>query len=364
MSYLAYVINLRECANRHKHIMRELRTIPFEVVNGINGINPSKKDAQLLNKMALTSKASRTEDACRASHIKVLEKARIDLLTKPVEFIVIFEDDIVVVDEFTQRLVGALERIPPGTEIAYLGYLHYTFSTPVTFLDDLWCHAPHTYASHAYVVPVQAIDQVLKIYRESSTTVDGTMTSKVKNVALRVPIAYQLPSMPSIVTGWPLVSNPFPEHITNPLFYRYIIRESDWPGVASDVTEKVLHILPGQDCPAGLPEGWTTVKWDKFSDIHDFYRYGGLIPFAFWVVFYNGGLAFFNIPSPWVNKHYSPGYKSTTEYVCSPRGDESMKKQILSLLNNHVPIHDKSARWGEADLKPYPLAPVPVRSGI
>lgn len=100
--------------------------------------------------------------AGRLSHIEVLRKI------KPLENVLICEDDAVFRDDFNEVIDEYMADLPPNWDIFYLGAL----KNQVAPMNKHWVRQIETTGSHAYCVNPDKVDLFIHIARENEKWID------------------------------------------------------------------------------------------------------------------------------------------------------------------------------------------------
>ena len=139
------VINVNRRSDRLEQFRKEAETVGFDFEVH------SAMDGQFLGMDPIV--------ACRLSHIEVLEKI------KPYEMVLICEDDATFVDNFSNRLVAAMENLPEDWDMLYLGAnLVDTYE-----VNHYWHKSRRCCSTHAYAVKKKALPVLI----ESAKNYDG-----------------------------------------------------------------------------------------------------------------------------------------------------------------------------------------------
>ena len=100
--------------------------------------------------------------AGRLSHIEVLRKI------KPLENVLICEDDAVFRDDFNEVIDEYMADLPPNWDIFYLGAL----KNQIAPMNKHWVRQIETTGSHAYCVNPDKVDLFIHIARENEKWID------------------------------------------------------------------------------------------------------------------------------------------------------------------------------------------------
>jgi len=145
-----YCINLPHRTDRHRRAALQFQasgvagwTRFFNAIDGRNLRHPgSVSDGQA---------------GCAASHLAVLRAA----LECGHRNVLIFEDDVRLVPNFTARLHAALARCPSTYDLCYLGALcRADWGNYLHPLDDLLSRVGHVYGAHAYIVNMERFMEI------------------------------------------------------------------------------------------------------------------------------------------------------------------------------------------------------------
>jgi GR25 family glycosyltransferase involved in LPS biosynthesis len=331
-----FAINLRERPDRLLHLEGEFKmaNIEVKVIEAVNGYDES------LQNFKIGDFAHEREYACFLSHLKVLKEAH-DTIEITEKFVVIFEDDVVLINDFEKELLFSLEKVPENFTFFRLGYFTYRSGRDKAIENNkYWYQRNPVYGLHSYAVRRSSLPKIIAHLENCSEAIDSYLSKTFwRETAVHYkPLAYQLLKSGSDV------GNPDSVSLT-PFKLKRI-----WPPLFSSQTEipKVLHVLPGQRI-FNVPKGWTIRNWFFTDEIHEFRRFGFQIPFFYWVLYLYGGLVFYDeIPcrlklgAPDINGDY--GY-------C-----EAGNKDLLKLMYEYVVAFDKTVKL--PDNSPY-LGPAP-----
>lgn len=100
--------------------------------------------------------------AGRLSHIEVLRKI------KPLENVLICEDDAIFRDDFNEVIDEYMADLPPNWDIFYLGAL----KNQIAPMNKHWVRQIETTGSHAYCVNPDKVDLFIHIARENEKWID------------------------------------------------------------------------------------------------------------------------------------------------------------------------------------------------
>jgi glycosyl transferase family 25 len=121
-----FVVSVPRFTDRHKRVSENLKGLSFDFFWGADKLqlDPAKLenvyDEATAMKMERQGKGLNTgEVACSLSHRMVYE----EMIRHSWNKVLIFEDDVLPLANVLDQLPAALEELPPGWELVYLGYL-------------------------------------------------------------------------------------------------------------------------------------------------------------------------------------------------------------------------------------------------
>ena len=106
-----YCINLPECKNRWERVSKEFKKVG--ILNRVERIWTTPPDKNF----KISSLRLPTMFGCGLSHLKSLFHA----MHENVENVLIFEDDVVFVDDYKERLIVSINELPKEWDILFLG---------------------------------------------------------------------------------------------------------------------------------------------------------------------------------------------------------------------------------------------------
>ena len=140
---------------------------------------------------------------CAASHLQLLQAAAL----RGHRHVLIFEDDVELVDGFMSRFDSALARCPASYDLLYIGACcHPHWGTYLYPFDDLLARAGRVYGAHAYVVNVDTLPEIDTGLRELEVVNDQWYANVLQprsNCYVCVPyLAHQQPGYSDISNGY------------------------------------------------------------------------------------------------------------------------------------------------------------------
>lgn len=173
----AYVISL----NEPKKKMEYLKTFDIEPIwfKGVNGNREDITQTDLYKRYINSSYAPRSAIGCALSHIKAWEDF-VKRDDKNEEYLMIFEDDVVLEENFKNGVEKALENVPADYDILYLGCFGciadkhpvYEVSTMLYgknkrhgIVNQYIAIPEVSYATHAYIISKQGANRLLSLMK-------------------------------------------------------------------------------------------------------------------------------------------------------------------------------------------------------
>lgn len=348
-----FCINLKQRPDRWAQVEYEAENVCIKL-NRVEGITPT----EVTNIPVPNTFRNAKEIACAQSHIKALETALKfvqDQDNKP-EYVVVIEDDVVFVKDFTKQFEAALQSAPKNVSVLYLGYLRYKFSAEIdqSQTTTLWTKLKPVYGCHGYAIRVSELEFFGTFLKKCNQAVDDYITSQwTSYMVARQPLVYQRINTSSDVTVWQHVANPFNHHIQNPLKLKYLEFKVD----AESKNKKLLHVLPGQRLFFTVPPGWRVKHWTYFDEVKEYIRFGKIVPIEFIVVYLHGGMALPQDLTIDLDRHFD--FQNTIispDRVVAKRGCTLLYDKINNIIQNFDPEHE-GGRWGdllpESEVAPY-----------
>jgi len=131
-----------------------------------------------------------SEIACTMSHIKALQYAQL----KSWPFVIILEDDVVLAEDFKERIKFLLKILPNDWEHVYLSGIP---RLPFGYFPNLsFKHIEHsvfTECLSAYIVNASVYDKIIDYLWKFSTTTDDMYCEMIKNQELKSYTYYPFP---------------------------------------------------------------------------------------------------------------------------------------------------------------------------
>ena len=175
-----FVLNLKKDRNRRRHIVSELKKQnikDYEIIEAIDGNKLAKKklytiickDKKIFN--PTNTNMSNAEVACALSHVKIYKK----FLKSKFELALIFEDDSVFLENFTEKLKKfILKNFRYKSQIILLSKLIQFYKKPI---DEIKSHefVEVTKASqtHSYFINRKAAQSIISFNYPVKTLADN-----------------------------------------------------------------------------------------------------------------------------------------------------------------------------------------------
>lgn len=139
-----YLINLDRRKDRLESATAQLNSlgIEYERVSAVDSIEKNIPPTQ----------------ACTMSHLMVIKDAK----KRGFNNIVIFEDDVVFVDDFTEKFNVAIQSVPSTWEMLYIGGVNFDYKK----INMHVVSSNGTHATHAYAIKGQVFDKILNTVKE------------------------------------------------------------------------------------------------------------------------------------------------------------------------------------------------------
>lgn len=131
---------------------------------------------------------------CNLSHYFIIERAKV----LGFDSVMIFEDDVVLHDNFIQEFHACLPELPTDWNMLYFGGSH---REPVQKISDRICKVSKTLTTHAYIIHRSMYDRALEMLRNLSEPVDCLFAELQKEFNVYVtnpPLAWQRESFSDI----------------------------------------------------------------------------------------------------------------------------------------------------------------------
>ena len=185
-NFKVYVINLKKETKRRENIINELKKqnlIDFEIIEAINGEKIEKSNLdQLISKNNKFINPTNThmnvpEICCALSHINVYKK----FLQTDKEYALIFEDDAVFLDEFSEKLQNfVLKNFKYKKQIILLSELWQFFKKPLDVEDDYEIvDVRNAVLAHAYFINREAAKSLIAFNYPVKTMPDNFLAFKI-----------------------------------------------------------------------------------------------------------------------------------------------------------------------------------------
>jgi hypothetical protein len=321
-------INLDSRPDRKTFVEEELRRGGVKNFTRVQGCDGNSEEFKaLFAKVGNSGFKNPREIACNHSHIKAL-RTGLDLATSQhAKFVVIMEDDLVVVEDFYSKVIDALQKLPDDAFVGYLGFLNFFQNLDEYPKTNDWVPSGRVFGCHCYTLRVEMVPKLITLWENATLITDTFLDTQPNKYRLTRAIGFQQFSSASDISSDAGVAGTFYQYTTNTLKTRDIWMEL---GIAEEPRiDKILHILPGQRLYFSVPDGWEVKYWKYFDEIREFTRYGRKIPFEWWVIYYYGGMVFPVSLTNWLEKHYSESKPIFLgDVISGPRGWNRIKEMI------------------------------------
>jgi len=151
-----YVINMKNRPDRMQRSTSRLKDIglDFERFEAVNGHNEERHSSLLPG-----------EVGCYKSHFDILNNA----FDNKYESILILEDDVVFVDNFSDKFFEGYKYIPDDWEMIYLGCNH---KKPYTRINDYVVKCNFAYTTSAIIIKGSALEKLLRATKHMHRQID------------------------------------------------------------------------------------------------------------------------------------------------------------------------------------------------
>tara|TARA_R100000322_G_scaffold122976_1_gene80097 strand:- start:4127 stop:5431 length:1305 start_codon:yes stop_codon:yes gene_type:complete len=151
-----YVINMKNRPDRMQRSTSRLKDIglDFERFEAVNGHNEERHSNLLPG-----------EVGCYKSHFDILN----DAFDNKYESILILEDDVVFVDNFSDKFFEGYKYIPDDWEMIYLGCNH---KKPYTRINDYVVKCNFAYTTSAIIIKGSALEKLLRATKHMHRQID------------------------------------------------------------------------------------------------------------------------------------------------------------------------------------------------
>ena len=178
-NFKVYVISLKKETRRRENIIKELKKqnlLDFEIIDAVDGEKIEKRELdQLISKNNKFINPTNTymnvpEICCALSHIKVYKK----FLQTDLKYALIFEDDAVFLDEFSEKLQNfVLKNFKYKKQIILLSELWQFFKKPLDVEDDYEIvDVRNAVLAHAYFINREAAKSLISFNYPIKTVAD------------------------------------------------------------------------------------------------------------------------------------------------------------------------------------------------
>ena len=202
-----YCINLPTRTDRRERAAASFRKV---------GILP---DVEFFNAIAGTTLThprviSDGQAGCCASHLQVMQQAA----ARGQHHVLIFEDDVALVDDFSRGFAATLARCPASYDLCYLGALcHRGWGNYLHPLDDRLSRAGHVFGTHAYLVNLERLPAIETALQDHREVIDQWYARELQargNCYVATPyLAYQDPSFSDISGSYNPNSRHYSEYV-------------------------------------------------------------------------------------------------------------------------------------------------------
>ena len=181
-----YVINLKREAERRENIVKELQKQNiqnFEIVDAVDGMEIKRNDLDLLiskdNKFInpINTNMNAPEICCSLSHVKVYKK----FVETNFEYALIFEDDAVFLNNFTEKLKNFIIRnFKYKKQIILLGELWQFYKRPLDVENEYEIvDVRNAVLTHAYFINKEAAKSLISFNYPVKTMPDNFLAFKI-----------------------------------------------------------------------------------------------------------------------------------------------------------------------------------------
>jgi len=178
------VINLERNLERKIAVEEKLKKIGldytiFPAYDGRNIINASFS-VPIVKGVGIGRKLSKAEISIITSHIAALKHAQV----MGYENVIILEDDVVLCEDWENRLNILLKGLPDDWEYVYLAG-HSDYVKIPKYQNPTIMHAPKMVGAFSYLVNKTGIEKLIKYCGEYVTTYDDMITHKIESKKLK-----------------------------------------------------------------------------------------------------------------------------------------------------------------------------------
>ena len=220
--YHIIVLNLEKSIDRKLLIENQFKKLEltnytfFSCFDGKNILNMGLT-APILKGSGLGRKLEKNELCVIMSHIGALKHAQI----MNYENLIIFEDDVVLCEDWKERIEWVFQNLPADWEYLYLsGHSNYV-KLPM-FEEPTIIKAPPMIGAFSYLVNKSGIEKLIKYCGEFITTYDDMIMHKIQSGKLNgyylAPyMTYHVDSISTLWEGLPSVNHPSKNYFKNTL---------------------------------------------------------------------------------------------------------------------------------------------------
>ncbi len=185
-NFKIYVINLKRETKRRENIIRELKKqnlLEFEIIDAIDGEEIKKSDLDLLISKndkfinPINTNMNAPEICCSLSHVKVYKK----FVETNLDYALIFEDDAVFLNDFTENLQKFIIRnFKYKKQIISLGELWQFYKKPLDKENEYEIvNVRNAVLAHAYFINREAAKSLISFNYPVKTMPDNFLAFKI-----------------------------------------------------------------------------------------------------------------------------------------------------------------------------------------
>lgn len=211
--YHIIILNLQRSADR-KQLMEEqfmkLNLTNYTFFPGFDGKNIINMsfNVSIIRGSGLGRKLERNEISIIMTHIAALKHAQV----MDYENVIIFEDDVVLCEDWKERIDWLFQNLPDDWEYAYLAG-HSDFVKLPMFEEPTIIKAPPMIGAFSYLVNKKGIQKLIDYCGEFSTTYDDMImhkiqTNKLNGYYLAPYMTYHRDNMSVLWEGVPSLNHP------------------------------------------------------------------------------------------------------------------------------------------------------------
>lgn len=200
-----YYINLEKSKKRKEFIEKQLRKFNFTYkrFNAIDAKNSNfnlndydyKINKDFLNYLNKNNKKDIGQLGCILSHVMLYQSF---LSNSKAKYLMVFEDDVIFVDNFKEALIKRTEFIPHDWDLILLGSYHYhTLSNNFNkeIFNGVYELNHKFYGTHGLILNKNSVKKILTLITPGFDFIDGmlgdiTMQEHIKTYSLIHPLVY------------------------------------------------------------------------------------------------------------------------------------------------------------------------------